>query len=339
MSTYLQNRKIGFGLGLGITLVLAGVAKALSLIPMLKMLGPLVMAILLGMLWGRLFKVPEQVQPGVVFSTKRLLRFGIILLGMRLNLADVYHAGPAMFAYALLNLGFALTVVLLFSKIMGVDKKLGLLTACGTAICGAAAIAAVSPQIKASKNQTAISVAIIAVLGTLFTLLYTLFYQGIGMTAQEYGFWTGGTLHEIAHVIAAVDPAGTEAADLAVLVKLTRVALLVPVVLLIAIFMNRWLDQDQQEPFSWRKLPIPWFIFGFLAMSGLNTLFTFPTFISDMIISLGYFLIAMAMGGLGLGVDFKEFRRVGGKMMMVGLVSSILLSIFGYFLLKIFPFS
>ncbi|QDX92742.1 YeiH family putative sulfate export transporter [Brevibacillus laterosporus] len=328
-----EKRTVGFIIGLAITLVIALVARYLAQFPILSIMGQLVIAILIGITWRAVAGVPQQVIAGTNFSSKKLLRFGIILLGMRLNLMDILHAGPKVFAMAVLAIIFGLIVVYLFTRWFKVEKKLGILTACGTAICGAAAVVAIAPQIKANDEETAIGAATVAILGTIFTLLYTLLYPILGFTPNGYGIFSGATLHEIAHVIAAAAPGGNGAVDIAVIVKLTRVALLVPIAIGIGIWSSRLEQKMNGEPkkkFSWKSLPIPWFIFGFLAMSAVNSFGIIPQEIATQIVNIAYLLIAMAMAGLGLNVDLVAFKRMGLKSFSAGLVGSILLSLFGF---------
>jgi uncharacterized integral membrane protein (TIGR00698 family) len=192
---------------------------------------------------------------------------------------------------------------------------------------------------KASDEETAIGAATVAVLGTIFTLVYTLLYPVLGLTAHGYGVFAGATLHEIAHVIAAAAPGGKEAVDLAVIVKLTRVALLVPVAVLIGIWAGRAERKAKREAAkrpSWKSLPIPWFIVGFVAMSGVNTLSVIPAAWTNQAVVIAYLLIAMAMAGLGLNVDIASFRRLGLKSFAAGLIGSILLSGVGFTLVHLF---
>ncbi|TFJ92429.1 YeiH family protein [Lentibacillus salicampi] len=323
-----------FTVGILITLVIALIAQFLSQLPFLSIMGQLVIAILIGIAWRSAFGVPSGVTPGVTFSSKKLLRFGIILLGMRLNLVDIYEAGWNVFMIAALNLTFAFIVVFVISRWMGVDKKLGVLTAGGTAICGAAAIVAIAPQVKAKDDETAVGVATIAVLGTLFTLVYTFLYSLLDLSQNGFGIFAGGTLHEIAHVVAAAAAGGDEAVDIAVIVKLTRVALLVPVVLLIGYFFRGDNEGTARSRFSWST--IPWFIFGFLAVSAINSLGVVPQQAADQIVNLAYLLLAMAMAGIGLGVDIGTFRRLGLKSFTAGLIGSVLLAVFGFLLVSAF---
>ncbi|WP_150818818.1 YeiH family protein, partial [Streptococcus pneumoniae] len=186
-------------------------------------MGQLVIAILIGMVWRAAIGVPHDAIAGTNFASKKLLRFGIILLGMRLNLVDIAKAGPKVLVIAAVVITFTIFVVYGLTKVFKVEKKLGILTACGTAICGAAAVVAIAPQVKAKDDETAVGAAIIAILGTIFTLIYTLLYPLLGLSPYGYGVFSGATLHEIAHVIAAAAPGGSTAVDIAVIVKLTRV--------------------------------------------------------------------------------------------------------------------
>jgi uncharacterized integral membrane protein (TIGR00698 family) len=318
--------------GILLTLALALAARFIAGLPFFSIMGQLVIAIMLGMVWRATAGVNSGLMEGASYSSKKLLRLGIILLGFRLNLYDIYNAGSTVFLIAFANLTFALLVVYGLSRVFKVEKRLGILTACGTAICGAAAVVAIAPVIKADEKETAVGAANVAVLGTIFTIVYTLIFSYLGLNALEYGVFSGGTLHEIAHVVAAADPAGQAALDLAIIVKLTRVALLVPVAILIGFYIKRKETGAAGEKLTFSTLPIPWFILGFLAVSAFNTTGIVSEAAATTIVSLAYLLIGMAMAGLGMSVDFKSFRQMGGKALSAGLVGSVLLALFGYML-------
>ncbi|WP_245850689.1 YeiH family protein [Paenibacillus herberti] len=333
--------------GLLLTALLAAVARMLSELPGLGVIGPLVLAILLGMAYRELMGgVPLGAAAGITFSSRQLLRLGIILLGMRLNLMDIIKAGPQVLLLDAIHIAVTIPFVYWVSKRLGADRNLGMLTACGTAICGAAAVAALSPQLKARQEETAVAAAVVAILGTIFTITYTLLYPVLKLGAVGYGAWAGSTLHEVAHVLAAAAPMGREALDMAVLVKLARVAMLVPVALLLGVWVQRSARNSAAEHTASpakagtrsgkEPIPVPWFIFGFLAMSGVNTLGIIPPSVADAMVVAAYLLIAMAMAGLGLGVDFRVFRRLGGKAFLAGLAGSVLLAVLGFFLVQAF---
>lgn len=334
MTTFQSNKWIDFSIGVAMTAVIAIVAKYMVQLPLLNIMGQLVVAIVIGMAlraWGL---IPSAASSGIAFSSKRLLRLGIVLLGMRLNMHDILQAGPKVFALAAIHIVFTIIVVYGLSKWMGISRNLGLLTACGTAICGAAAVVAISPQLKASQNETAISAATVAILGTIFSIAYTALYPLLHLSAAGYGIFTGATLHEIAHAIAAAAPGGQIAVDMSVMVKMTRVAMLVPVAIAIGIWNTRRAGGNEKT--NVKSFPVPWFIVGFLATSGINTLGIIPSAITELLITGAYMLLAMAMAGLGLGVDFVLFRTLGKKPFIAGLIGSILLAGLGLLLIHLF---
>lgn len=333
IALYNKPDKINFSFiqGILLTLLISILASIFASLPLVSIMGQLVLAILIGMVWKVTIGVPDQLLNGVSFASKKLLRVGIILLGMKLNLVDIYQAGLSVFLIAVINVIFTLFIVFFLARLLKVEKNLAILTACGTAICGAAAVIAISSQIKAKENETAIAAATVCLLGTIFTLFYTIFYSSLGLTPMEFGLFAGGTLHEVAHVIAAAAPAGSDAVDMAVIVKLTRVALLIPVTILIGMFVNKDKTTKEKSP-----LPIPWFIFGFLIMSLINTLgFVSITFASN-VVTTAYVLMGMAMAGLGINVQFKALQQKGMFSMIASLVGSVMLAALGYILIKVF---
>ncbi|MCJ8013981.1 YeiH family protein [Paenibacillus sp. KQZ6P-2] len=330
-----KRKTNAFILGVGLTLILSLLAKGLSLLPFLSIMGQLVLAIILGMIYRASVGVPQYIMPGVAFSNKKLLRFGIILLGMRLNLTDIANAGPKVIVLAMVNITVTIFIVYGLARMLKVDRTMSLMTACGTGICGAAAVIAIAPLIKAKEQETAVSAATVAILGTLFTLIYVTIYPFLGLTPAAYGAFAGGTLHEVAHAIAAAAPGGKEAVDMSVIVKLTRVALLVPVSLIVGYWASR---KQEDKTVQKNKVQIPWFVFGFLLMSGVNSLGIIPHEVATQIVNLSYILMAMAMAGLGLNVDFAFFRRNGGKPFVAGLLGSIVLSVMGFALVHVLGF-
>ncbi|MBD8068529.1 YeiH family protein [Bacillus sp. PS06] len=327
------RKNLNFMIGLMLTLFISLTAKALSLLPGLMIIGPLVLALLLGMVVRSLFQVKKKYAVGVDFSSKYLLRLGIILLGLRLHLGDIYHAGLTVFMLALICLLLGILGVYGLSRLFGVGKKIGLLTAFGTGICGAAAIVALAPQLKANKEEVSTSVAVIAVLGTFFTIVYTFIYSILQLTPIEYGQFVGATLHEIAHVIAASDIGGSNAVDMAIIVKLTRVMLLIPVAFVLGLLIRSKAATNEGEKAS---LPMPWFIIGFLAMSGLNTLDVLPEMVVHVLVNSSAIFLAMAMAGFGLNVNIKNLLQRGKSAFIAGLIGSVVLSMLGYFLVRFF---
>lgn len=328
--TQQDKKHSSFIKGILITLFISVLASMIAKLPLLSVLGQLVIAILIGMGWKASIGIPVQLMIGVSFASKKLLRVGIILLGMKLNLVDIYQAGFSVFLIAVINVTFTLIVVFFLARLFRVERNLAILTACGTAICGAAAVVAISSQIKARENDTAMAVATVCLIGTAFTIFYTLFYSKFGLTSVEFGIFSGGTLHEIAHVIAAAAPAGSDAVDMAVIVKLTRVALLIPVAFVISLFVNKDKAKKEKSP-----LPIPWFIVGFLFMSFIHTLGIFSSSFASNVVTIAYVLIGMAMAGLGINIQIKVIKQKGKLSIIASLVGSVLLAVLGYLLMKV----
>jgi uncharacterized integral membrane protein (TIGR00698 family) len=342
---YKHKLSKGFAMGLGITLLIAGVAYGLAQLPFLSIMGQLILAILLGFAWKMTLGVPAAAEAGISFSSKKLLRYGIIMLGMRLNILDIIKAGPRVFLIAASSVLFGMIVVYFLCRAFKLDPIMSILTACGSSICGAAAVVAISPQVKADADRTAMAAAVVAILGTIFTLAYTVLYPVLHLVPQGFGVFSGATLHEIAHVIAAAEPIGKEALDMALIVKLSRVALLIPVAIVLGLWIQRaerrklretegghTSGDDQASKFQWKNLPIPWFIVGFILMSGVNTLGILPAHVTSYMIVIAYLLIAMAMAGLGLNINVAVCRRFGLRALLAGAIGSVLLSGFGYLL-------
>lgn len=323
-----SSQQKGLVKGILLTLVLALLAGIIGELPFFSVMGVMIISILLGMCWKGIMDVPLDSTVGITFSSKVLLRAGIILMGLRLNLEQIISAGFSIFLIDIIVIVFTLTIMIYIGKLLKIDSHLSVLIAVGTAVCGAAAIVAVAPLIGAKKELTAISVAFIAIMGTIVTIFYTFLYPFIGLTPYQYGLLSGSTLHEIAHVIAAAAPGGEISSDTAILVKLGRVALLIPVAIILGIFYKKK-DRSKQQKRKIKDLPIPWFIFGFLAMCLVNTIGILSDSITQFLIALSIFLLSMAMAGLGLGVNFAEFKKLSGKVLLTGVIGSVLLIMLG----------
>lgn len=313
-------------IGFIMTLIVALVSKLLAGLPILSVMGTMVTAIVLGMIWRAVAGMPKRAQAGIDFSAKKLLRLAIILMGIRLDIKDIIVAGPKVILMAVLVITFTLLLIPRLGKRFGVDPVLSILVASGTGICGAAAIAGVAPMVKADEQRTAISVAIIAMLGTIFTFVYTFLHSVISMPAYMYGILAGSTLHELGHVIAASAVGGRQSMDVALIMKLTRVAFLVPVAFILGI---AFMDKEERKNISFKDLPIPWFVLGFIAFSIINTLNFLPLSVISFLTQASVFIMTMAMAGLGFNVDLKAFGQMGGRALSIGVIGSMALSIFG----------
>jgi uncharacterized integral membrane protein (TIGR00698 family) len=319
----------GFG-GILLTVFLTLLAQQLIQLPVLSIMGSMVTAILLGIaLRSSAASVVVPWQSGAAFTAKYILRAGIVLMGVRLNIRDIVAVGWPALVLDVAVIIFAVAVIHLLGRRLAVERKLTTLIAVGTGICGAAAISAVAPLIKARDDEVAISITTIAVLGTVFTIAYTAFLPLLGLSPHQFGAFAGSTLHELAHVIAAAAPDGPASSDTAILVKLGRVAMLAPAGMLIARFYAARGCRADTVAIA----PVPWFVLGFFALALLNTWQVFDTATVRLLSSGSIFLLTMAMAGLGLNVKLADFRRVGLNPPLVCLIGSVLLSVLGRILI------
>ncbi|MBP1931941.1 YeiH family protein [Ammoniphilus resinae] len=309
--------------GILFTFVMALLGIGLAKIPLIIHLGSMITAILLAIIYRQVFGYPEAIREGVQYSGKKLLRYAIILFGFRLNVDVILQQGLGLIIQDVLSITLAITATMLIAKWLKASQSLSLLLAVGTGICGAAAIAAVSPIIKAKEEDTAIGVGIIALIGTVFTVIYTLLYPIMPLTDIQYGVWSGASLHEIAHVAAASAPAGEDALAFALLAKLGRVLLLIPLCFLLAY----WMGKDKNKA---AKVDFPWFLVGFVLASLIGTYAAIPKVLLDYIATFSSFLLTAAMVGLGLNVSSQALRTRGLKPLISMFVSSIILSIISF---------
>ena len=318
-----------FYLGILFTLIIAAVGTATANLPVLNHIGGLLTAILIAVLYRNIFSYPENLRTGIQFSAQKLLRFAIVLYGFKLNIDVVLHQGGLLLVHDALSIIVAIATTMVLAKFFKADMNLSLLLGIGTGVCGAAAIAVVSPIVKADDEDTAIGVGIIALMGTLFAITYALIQPFLPITPVQFGIWSGISLHEIAHVAAAAAPAGTDALTMGLLAKLGRVFLLIPLSLILSFWMRR---KDRNE--SAKSAPFPWFLVGFLATSLIGTYFPIPKdILFDISNVIGPFLLAAAMVGLGLNVHLSSLRSRALRPLLAMFIASIILSAFSYFTL------
>ncbi|HHY26355.1 MAG TPA: putative sulfate exporter family transporter [Desulfitobacterium dehalogenans] len=316
--------------GVLFTMGIAAVATGIANLPGINKIGAMLCAILIAVLYRNTLGYPEKCRTGIQFTAQKILRFAIILYGFRLNIHLVFQEGPSLLFQGLFTIIIAIFTTLLVSKWIKGDMQLSLLLGVGTGICGAAAIAAVAPILKAKDEDTAVSVGIIALIGTFFTLAYTLLYPYLGLTALQYGTWSGITLHEIAHAAAAANSVGADALAASLLAKLARVFLLIPVSFILLWWVRR---RDKDTENSTQGASFPWFLLGFILTSLIGTYLPISTAVLNAIAFLSSFLMAAAMVGLGLNVHLASLRSRALRPLLAMLVASVFVSAFSYFTL------
>ncbi len=304
--------------------------KALSLSPM-------IVGIALGMLYANSLRnnLPETWVPGIAFCSKRILRLGIILYGFRLTFQDVFLVGlPAIINDTIIVAGTILWGIFL-GRLLKIDRSIALLTACGSAICGAAAVLGVDGAIRPQPYKTAVAVATVVIFGTISMFLYpVMFRMGfLHFTPEQMGLYTGSTLHEVAHVVGAGNAMSATVSDTAVIVKMIRVMMLVPVLLIITYCVGRGIGTDEPADQK-RKINIPWFALLFLVVIGFNSMHLLPSNLTDAINTFDTFLLTMAMTALGAETSIDKFKRAGYKPFLLASLLYVWLVGGGYLLTR-----
>ncbi|MBC1293012.1 putative sulfate exporter family transporter [Listeria booriae] len=315
-------KETGFWIGILVTLACSLAGKYLALLPGLQLIGALVIALILGMLVQVSRAVVVSAQPGTGFISNKFLRLGIILLGFRLNLEALADSGLKTIVLAIVVVAFTIVTVYFLCKWLKVEDSLGLMAACGCGICGAAAVMGVSPQVKAKNDDAVLAVAVVCILGTVFTLIEVGLKPVLGMTPTQFGVMTGSSLHEIAHAVAAGGAGGTQALDASIIMKLSRVLLLAPVAVIVGIIAQRKAKATTDEK---SKLPIPWFMGGFLLTSAIGTFVAMPAELLNGLVSVAYICLGMAMAALGMSVNFQVIIRRGGRVFLAATIGSVAL--------------
>ncbi|WP_436937512.1 YeiH family protein [Staphylococcus xylosus] len=313
-----------FIFGILFTFIIAAISLISSKLPLLDKVGALTIAIVIAILFRHFKGYPESYRPGITFASKRLLKFAIILYGLKLNIFDVIGEGSTLLLIDGGVIIVSIGLMLLLNHYIKGDKAITLLLGIGTGVCGAAAIAAVSPILKSREKDTAISIGIVALIGTLFSLAYTVIYTLFTISPEVYGVWSGVSLHEIAHVILAADFSGETALRIGLLGKLGRVFLLIPLSIVLILVMNL----KSQARNTNQRIEMPYFLIGFVLMAIFHTYVPIPQFIMQIIEPLTTICLLMAMVALGLNVSFKDLQdRAFKPLIFVIIVSTILSTI------------
>ncbi|WML42294.1 YeiH family protein [Neobacillus sp. OS1-2] len=319
--------------GITFTIVVAAFGYLLSKAPGFDHVGPLACAIVIAVLYRQFFGYPEKLRAGIQFSSKRLLRFAIILYGLKLNIDIVFHQGLGLLARDVGVIVFAILFTIWLGKLLKAESSLILLLGVGTGVCGAAAIAAVSPIIKAKDEDTAIGVGIVALMGTIFSITYTILRPFLPLSAIQYGIWSGISLHEIAHVALAGAPAGPDGLAIALLAKLGRVLLLIP----LCFILMYWVKRKSAGSAGDTRIEFPWFLIGFILMSlfgsyVLGKSIPVSKTAMDGVANATTFILTSAMVGLGLNVSLRDLRTKAARPLMAMLITSVILSVITYFI-------
>lgn len=298
---------------------------------------PMIIGIILGMLYANSLRnnLPETWVPGIQFCSKKILRLGIILYGFRLTFQEVVNVGAAGIIIDAIVVAVTIIGGVYLGKLLKMDKEIALLTSIGSGICGAAAVLGAESTIQTKPYKTAVAVATVVIFGTISMFLYPIAYRAgiLDLTPEETGIFAGSTLHEVAHAVGAGNAMGPEISNVTVIVKMIRVMLLVPVLLILGWWVAMEASKGKGENRG-GKIAVPWFAVGFLVVIGFNSFNLLPQGLVDAINYIDTFLLTMAMAALGAETSIDKFKKAGAKPFILAFGLYIWLLGGGYLLAK-----
>jgi len=306
-------------------LLLIGVATAATAVAMTSQsLSPLTLSILLAAVVANIVKVPDGCDAGIAFGSRTLLRVGVVLLGLRLSVSDVASLGGTGLLGVIVVVLVTFCGAQLIARWLGLTPNLGLLLATGYAICGASAIAAINGVVEADEEETAYTIAMVTLCGSLSILLLPMANDLLQLNPVQFGNWVGGSVHDVGQVIATASSSGPDALAAATLVKLTRVVMLAPVVAAVSLWRRKTAGVVGQR--GNRPPLIPLFVIGFLGAVLLRS----SGILSGHLIAVGADLekltLTLALAGLGFGVRLRKLRVLGRKPLLLGVLAWILVA-------------
>ena len=300
----------------------------------------LVLAILIGTAVRSLWKPSAYWQAGISFSSKTLLEIAVVLLGASLSTQTLNAAGLGLLAGIVAVVGVTIVVSYGIGRLLGLHHRMALLVACGNSICGNSAIAAVAPVIRAHSDDVAASIAFTAVLGVIVVLALPLLIPVLHLSNLQYGVLAGLTVYAVPQVLAATVPVSLVSANLGTLVKLVRVLMLGPVILVLSIGSRRGAGSAASPGnakgarLAWHKV-VPWFIIGFLVMVALRSANLVPTEALPSISGTANVLTILSMAALGLGVDVRMVAKAGPRVTLAVVLSIVALAVISLVVIRV----
>ncbi len=321
--------------GIGMAVIIAAVARLIEGLLPIHIIGAAVIAMFIGMGINALWQPTAAFKPGLTFTSKKLLKFAIILLGAGLSIGVILNVGKM----SLMVMAFTLLTCFgggyFIGKALGLNWKLSNLISAGTGICGGSAIAAIAPTIDAKDTDIAYAMSATFLFDMAMIILFPIMGRAMGLTDIAYGLWAGTAVNDTSSVVAAGFAFSEAAGDFATMVKLTRTLSIIPTVLIFALINVRIKRREAQAAGSAAEIKanvsvkklFPWFIVGFLAMSALKSVGLIPDAVSDVLKDLSKFLMVAALAAIGLNTSFKEMSKSGIAPMLHGFIISALVVI------------
>jgi uncharacterized integral membrane protein (TIGR00698 family) len=297
----------------------------------------LLLVILLGMAIRSVVAIPAVAIAGVRRAQRPVLRWAVAGLGFRLSLLELWKIGAPALGVVVISTATALGFGWWIARRLGVSEKLGLLLGVGGAICGASAVVAADSVVQGEKRDSALAMGVITLLGTIGIVIYPLLGRRLGMGDFLYGVWDGASLHEMAQVVAAGFGQSEEAARVATVVKLARIALLAPVVFGLSAWLQRRARATQATgPGTAHVSPVPWFLVLFLLFALVNSAGVIPAGPLDLLRRADLWLLCVGMAGVGLQTGFGDLKEAGWAPVLAGSAQWLFLSATSYGLARVF---
>ncbi len=299
-------------------------------------LSPLIIGIVLGMLYANSIKrfMPSSLKSGIIYSTKNILRIAIVFYGFRLTFQNIAQVGIEGVVMSLTMVSSTFIIGYIVGiKFLKLDPDTAILTSAGSSICGAAAVLATEPVLDAKPHKSAVAVSTVVLFGTISMFLYPYLYKSgfLNLDNQSMGLFIGGTVHEVAHVVGAGNAVNEEVAKSAVIVKMIRVMLIAPFLIILGFLLSRLKDNRRTK----NRVTVPWFAVLFILVAGFNSLEIIPKDIVKDINFADTFALTMAMSALGMETTKEKFKGVGLKPIYLALVLFLWLVLGGYQITKL----
>ena len=328
----LVKQYISFIPGVAMALVIAAIAKFIEALLPIHIIGAAVIAMFIGMGINALWLPNKTFKPGLTFTSKKLLKFAIILLGASLSIGVIVNVGKMSLMVMFFTLATCFGGGYFIGKALGLNWKLSNLISAGTGICGGSAIAAIAPTIDAKDTDIAYAMSATFLFDMAMIVLFPIMGRALSLTDMAYGLWAGTAVNDTSSVVAASFAFSEAAGDFATMVKLTRTLSIIPTVLIFAFISVRLkrkealaagVSTDIKAHVSVKKL-FPWFILGFLAMSAIKSFGLIPDSVSSILKDVSKFLMVAALAAISLNTSFNEMRKSGIAPMLHGFIISAL---------------
>ncbi len=329
MESKIKSRGM-FILGVAICFAVAGISFFVERIIPGELLGASIIALFMGTIINSFFH-PAWIKPALKFTSKRILKAAIVLLGASLSINTIMSVGKMTFFVMIFTFAMCFGGGYFVRKLFGLNWKLGNLISAGTGICGGSAVAAIAPVIDADDKDIAFAMSSTFLFDMVMVALYPLMGKALGMSDIAYGIWAGTSVNDTASVVASGYAFSEAAGDFATMVKLTRTIAIIPTVLVFAYIGTRVKQKQLQAENKGQKVNlakiIPWFIGGFLLLAVLNSTGCIPVATSGIIKGTSKFLMVTALAAIGLGTSISDFKKAGLKPMFYGITIDTLVTL------------